>query len=144
MLPSSFCHSVSKSLTLLGCYKAQTGSWFPTFLGNLSVPSSWVKLYKKKLTLVRDPTLPLRLKWTLPPSGLSHGLRWFETNISGLPIGPTSKVKMSRRVITQKTEELNLSLHKKALVIKMRYVWSPHLAFHIISSLYLRITLLHD
>ena len=80
---------------------------------------------------MRDLRLPSRLKWILPPSGLLCGVRWFETDVSGLPVGAilkgqaihnfldswtlvddTRQVIPKRqfrntlhRVITQKTEE---------------------------------------
>ena len=35
----------------------------------------------------RDCRLPLQLNWNLQSYGLLYGVRWFETDVSGLPIG---------------------------------------------------------
>jgi hypothetical protein len=37
---------------------------------------------------MRDLRFPPPLKWILPSSGLLRGIRWFETDVSGPPIGP--------------------------------------------------------
>jgi hypothetical protein len=39
----------------------------------------------------QDRRLPRRLNWILPSSGLLGGVRWFETDVSGLPIGSIFK-----------------------------------------------------
>ena len=38
--------------------------------------------------------------WILPSSGLLHGVRWFETDVSGLRIGPIFKVKLPKKKLT--------------------------------------------
>jgi hypothetical protein len=45
---SGFRRDVNEICALLGCYAAQSGDSVPTFGENLSVPSSRVKISKKK------------------------------------------------------------------------------------------------
>ena len=40
--------------------------------------------------------------WIIPPSGLLRGVEWFETDVSGLPIGPIFKGQAVRTVSTSK------------------------------------------
>jgi hypothetical protein len=52
------------------------------------------------------------IRWKLPSSDLLCGMRWFKTDVSGLPIGPIFKgpkrrfQATSNRVISLKTEEV--------------------------------------
>jgi hypothetical protein len=69
----------------------------------------------------RDRIIPPRLNWINPSSVLLRGVRLFETDVSGLPLGPIFKDQASgiawpleigptsnpeTSVITQKTEEI--------------------------------------
>ena len=47
----------------------------------------------KEKHLTCDLRLSSRLKWTLLSSGLLRGLGWFNTDVSGRPIGPIFKDK---------------------------------------------------
>ena len=46
---------------------------------------------------MRDPRRPPRFDSILPSSELLCGLRWFETDVSGLPVGPIFKGSSSLR-----------------------------------------------
>jgi hypothetical protein len=58
-----------------------------------SVSSVW-RHYKQPWT-VPELGLTPRLKSLLPSSGLLHGVRWFETDVSGLHIFPIFKSQVS-------------------------------------------------
>jgi hypothetical protein len=76
--------------------------WFEFYLAprtvwpwiwNLSDPPKQLYTYLHSLTshqvaapLFQDRRLPPRLNWILPSSGLIRGVRWFETDVSVLPI----------------------------------------------------------
>jgi hypothetical protein len=47
--------------------------------------------YSEWFRLLRDLRLPPRFKSLLPSSGLLRGVRWFDTDVSGLPVGPVFK-----------------------------------------------------
>ena len=47
---------------------------------------------------LRDYRLPPQLKRIIPSSGLLCGVRWFDTGVSGLPIGPSSRVNLSKKL----------------------------------------------
>jgi hypothetical protein len=46
---------------------------------------------------MRDLRLPPRLKWIFRSFGLLRGVRWFDTDVSGLPSGPIFKVQTTNR-----------------------------------------------
>jgi hypothetical protein len=67
------------------------------------------------------------LKQILPSSGLLRGVRWFETDVSGIPVGHTFTRKLSyglkpafRRVTTQKTEEFDVLFENKNIKLRNR------------------------
>ena len=43
------------------------------------------------ISSMRDRKLPPRVNRILPSSAFLRGIRWFQTNVSGLPIRPTFK-----------------------------------------------------
>jgi hypothetical protein len=47
--------------------------------------------YVAQQSLLGDRRLPPRLNWILPSSGLIRGVRWFETDVSGLPVSSVLK-----------------------------------------------------
>ena len=75
-------------------------SWFCLQLGQIFEKYPNIKFYRSPSSgsrivpwrsdeqANRDRWLPPMLNWILPSSGLLHGVRWFETDVSGLPIGP--------------------------------------------------------
>ena len=46
---------------------------------------------KSVLVTMHDRILQPRLNWSTSSSGLLRGIRWFETDVSGLPIGSIFK-----------------------------------------------------
>jgi hypothetical protein len=59
----------------------------------LPIPARRKSNYK-----LRDYRLPPQLKRIIPSSGLLCGVRWFDTGVSGLPIGPSSRVNLSKKL----------------------------------------------
>jgi hypothetical protein len=55
-----------------------------------NVPCIWLNLdrVEKIFSIAVLYKLRCMLYRILPPSGLLRGVRWFETDVSGLPVGP--------------------------------------------------------
>ena len=51
----------------------------------------WISITVQARRYVRDLRLPSRLKLSLPSSGVLRCIKRFETDVSGLPVGPVFK-----------------------------------------------------
>jgi hypothetical protein len=55
----------------------------------------WILQYV--LFLMWDPVFQPQLNWIIPSSGLISGVRRFEIDVSGLPVGAILSVKVSEK-----------------------------------------------
>ena len=62
-------------------------------------------------TTMRNRRLPQRLNWILSSPGLLHGVRWFETDVSGLHISPIYKGELPLKMGPKGSPETSVSNH---------------------------------